>query len=99
MAGKSYEQQAKSKAEIAKKKVDIRGIGLYTLGKYRKNLSEKKMEEYNKIFKLYLLFLACSVSLSSQSFFEKVGNSSNKLSLEEVYSHDIKKLLEILQEY
>ena len=48
----------------------------------------------NKFFKLYLLFLACSVSFSSQSFFEKVDNSSNKLSLEETYSHDIKKTLD-----
>jgi len=48
----------------------------------------------NKIFKLYLLFLAFSVSLFSQSFFEKVDNSRNKLSLEEVYSDDIKKSLD-----
>ena len=48
----------------------------------------------NKIFKLYLLFLACSVSLFSQSFFEKVDNSSSKLSLEEIYYHDIKKSLD-----
>ncbi len=31
---------------IAKDTVDIRGIGLYTLGSFRKNLSENEKNEY-----------------------------------------------------
>jgi len=40
---------------IAMKSVDIKGIGLYTLGSHRKNLSDEKKEKYNKLFKSYFL--------------------------------------------
>ncbi len=40
---------------IAEKSVDINGIGMYTLGKYRKNLNEDQKIKYKKLFKSYFL--------------------------------------------
>ena len=40
---------------IAKKTVDIKGIGFYSLGKHRKGLAEKEKKEYIKIFEEYFL--------------------------------------------
>ncbi len=40
---------------IAKDTVDIRGIGLYTLGAARKNLSEKERSIYSERFEKYFL--------------------------------------------
>ncbi len=40
---------------IAKETVDIRGIGFYSLGKHRKNISDQKKEEYLEIFTKYFL--------------------------------------------
>ena len=40
---------------IAETNVDINGIGMYTLGKYRKSLNEEEKIKYNKLFKSYFL--------------------------------------------
>ena len=40
---------------IAEKSVDIDGIGMYTLGKYRKNLNEDQKIKYKKLFRSYFL--------------------------------------------
>ena len=40
---------------IAEKNVDIEGIGFYTLGKYRKSISEDEKNKYAKLFKSYFL--------------------------------------------
>jgi len=40
---------------IALKTVDIRGIGFYSLGKYRKNMSDQMKDEYLDIFTKYFL--------------------------------------------
>ena len=40
---------------IAEKNVDIEGIGMYTLGKYRKTLNEDQKIKYKKLFKSYFL--------------------------------------------
>ena len=40
---------------IAKETVDIKGIGLYTLGGARKNLDNTDKEKYSKLFKKYFL--------------------------------------------
>ena len=40
---------------IAEETVDIKGIGFYTLGGARKNLSEKDKEKYSRLFKNYFL--------------------------------------------
>ena len=41
--------------ELAKDTVDIKGIGFYTLGKYRKEISDEQKEKYNKLFEDYFL--------------------------------------------
>ena len=48
------EKIAKLKA-IAKKTVDITGIGFYTLGSYRKNITDGQKEEYKNLFEQYFL--------------------------------------------
>ncbi len=40
---------------IAKETVDIKGIGLYTLGSTRKNLNEDNKKKYSQLFELYFL--------------------------------------------
>ena len=40
---------------IAETSVDIDGIGMYTLGNYRKNLNEDQKIKYKKLFKSYFL--------------------------------------------
>ena len=40
---------------IAEESVDIDGVGLYTLGKYRKTLTNEQKEEYKKLFREYFL--------------------------------------------
>jgi len=42
-------------SEIALKAGDIEGIGYYTLGKYRKGMSDEELEEYSTLFKKYFL--------------------------------------------
>jgi len=51
----SKEKKMEKLRAIALKSVDIRGIGLYTLGSHRKNLSDTQREKYNKLFKEYFL--------------------------------------------
>ena len=41
--------------EIALATVDINGVGFYTLGSYRKNLTEEQKKEYTILFKKYFL--------------------------------------------
>tara|TARA_B100001778_G_C18504491_1_gene591234 strand:+ start:442 stop:1026 length:585 start_codon:yes stop_codon:yes gene_type:complete len=48
------EKQNKLK-DIADSTVDIKGIGFYTLGKFRKSLSDDKKKEYSILFKKYFL--------------------------------------------
>ena len=40
---------------IAKETVDIEGIGFYTLGTYRKEMSENELKKYNELFEKYFL--------------------------------------------
>ena len=49
-----FEKESELKS-IAKKTVDINGIGLYTLGSHRKNLSDSKKKEYLDLFNKYFL--------------------------------------------
>ena len=42
-------------SEIALKAADINGIGYYTLGKYRKGMSDEELEEYSALFEKYFL--------------------------------------------
>ena len=49
------EQKIEKLKSIAKETVDFRGIGYYSLGAHRKNLSDDKKKEYLDIFKKYFL--------------------------------------------
>ncbi len=51
----SKEEKINKLKEIAKRTVDIKGIGYYSLGAYRKNISEDKKKEYLDIFEKYFL--------------------------------------------
>ena len=51
----SQEFKTNKLSAIALKTVDIEGIGLYTLGKYRKELSDDQREEYAVLFEKYFL--------------------------------------------
>ena len=51
----SKEEKMEKLKSIALKSVDIKGIGLYTLGAHRKNLSDSEKKEYNELFNKYFL--------------------------------------------
>ena len=40
---------------VGEKSVDIKGVGLYTLGKYRKTLNDEQKKQYEELFKDYFL--------------------------------------------
>ena len=63
---------------IAKKTVDIRGIGFYSLGKYRKTISDQKKKEYLAIFTKYFL-KSFSSRLAQYSDPKIIVNSQKKL--------------------
>jgi phospholipid transport system substrate-binding protein len=49
------QQKIEELKSIAKEAVDIRGIGYYSLGTHRKNLSDDKKKEYLDVFEKYFL--------------------------------------------
>ena len=51
----SQEFKTKKLSEMALKTVDIKGIGYYTLGNYRKQLSDDQLEKYSVLFEKYFL--------------------------------------------
>ena len=51
----SKEKKIKKLKVIANETVDLRGIGFYSLGKHRKNLSDNEKNEYISLFKQYFL--------------------------------------------
>ena len=51
----SKDERIKELKKIAKDTVDIKGIGLYSLGSHRKGLSDEKEEEYSKVFEDYFM--------------------------------------------
>ena len=51
----SKEEKMEKLKIIAKETVDIRGIGYYSLGSYRKTISDQKKKEYFEIFEKYFL--------------------------------------------
>jgi phospholipid transport system substrate-binding protein len=53
--GLTKEERIEKLKEIAKDTVDITGIGFYSLGKHRKNLSEEQLENYKIVFEAYFL--------------------------------------------
>ena len=55
ITNKTKEERMNELKLIAIKSVDIKGIGLYTLGSYRKDLSDAQKEKYNDLFRNYFL--------------------------------------------
>ena len=51
----SKEEKMEKLKIIAKETVDIKGIGYYSLGTYRKIISNKKKDEYFEVFEQYFL--------------------------------------------
>ena len=51
----SKEEKIKKLMQIASETVDIDGIGSYTLGSYRKTISQNEISQYKILFKQYFL--------------------------------------------
>ena len=51
----SKEEKIEKLKEIASETVDIKGIGFYTLGAYRKSISNDQIKQYETLFKQYFL--------------------------------------------
>ena len=51
----TVEQKIKKLKVIASETVDINGIGLYTLGSYRKSITSDQKKEYHRLFRQYFL--------------------------------------------
>ncbi len=74
----SKDQKINKLKAIALKTVDIRGIGFYSLGKYRKNISDQKKKEYLEFFTQYFL-KTFSSRLAQYSDPKIMVNSQKKL--------------------
>ena len=74
----SKSQKIEKLKSIAEETVDIDGIGMYTLGLYRKNLSEDQKKRYKVLFKEYFL-KTFSSRLAEYSNPEIQVNSKEKL--------------------
>ena len=74
----SKDQKIEELKSIAEETVDIKGIGMYTLGAYRKTLSEDQKEEYEVLFREYFL-KTFSSRLAEYSNPEIQVNSREKL--------------------
>ena len=74
----SKEQKIEKLRSIAEETVDIEGIGMYTLGSYRKTLSEDQKKEYKILFYEYFL-KTFSSRLAEYSNPEIQVNSKEKL--------------------
>ena len=55
VASNSKEVREKKLSEMALKVADIKGIGFYTLGSFRKKLSEEELKKYGELFEKYFL--------------------------------------------
>jgi len=51
----TIEERIQKLKDIATDTVDIRGIGFYSLGSHRKNLSDDQLKKYEKVFSEYFL--------------------------------------------
>ena len=72
------EERIKKLKEIAKETVDIKGIGFYSLGSHRKNVSKDQLTSYMNIFEEYFL-KSFSSRLAEYSNPEIEVNSKKKL--------------------
>ena len=76
--GLTKEERIERLKEIARDTVDIRGIGFYSLGSHRKNLSKEQLENYKDIFEAYFL-KSFSSRLAEYSNPEIEVNSQKKI--------------------
>ena len=74
----SKEERIKELKSIAKDTVDIDGLGFYSLGAFKKNLTEEQLYEYKKVFSKYFL-KSFSSRLAEYSNPEIQVNSKKKL--------------------
>jgi phospholipid transport system substrate-binding protein len=74
----SKKERIEKLKKIAKDTVDIKGIGIYSLGHYRKNLDVQKKERYEKAFEQYFL-KSFSSRLAEYSNPEIEVNSKKKI--------------------
>ena len=51
----SKEEKIEKLKEIASETVDLKGIGFYSLGAYRKSISDDQIKQYETLFKQYFL--------------------------------------------
>ena len=72
------EERIEELKKIARDSVDIRGIGFYSLGAHRKNLSDNQLKRYEKIFTEYFL-KSFSSRLAEYSNPEIEVNSKKKI--------------------
>ena len=76
--GLTKKERIEKLKEIARDTVDIRGIGFYSLGSHRKNLSKEQLENYKNIFEAYFL-KSFSSRLAEYSNPEIEVNSQKKI--------------------
>ena len=70
----SKADKAKKVETIALEHVDIKGIGMYTLGSFRKTLDQENLKKYQKLFKKYFLkSLTSRLTDYSENEFEVIG--------------------------
>ena len=74
----SIEERIEKLKKIARDTVDIKGIGIYSIGAYRKNLSDEQLKKYEKIFSEYFL-KSFSSRLAEYSNPEIEVNSKKKI--------------------
>jgi phospholipid transport system substrate-binding protein len=72
------EERVEKLKNIAKETVDITGIGFYSLGSHRKNISKEQLDNYKKIFEAYFL-KSFSSRLAEYSNPEIEVNSKKKI--------------------
>ena len=89
LSDKSLPQEEKNKAieKIALENVDIKALGMYTLGNLRKTLAPEKLERYQKLFEKYFLkSLTSRLSDYSSKKFEVIGAEQKNAKYTIVYS-------------
>ena len=74
----TIEERVEKLKEIARDTVDIRGIGFYSLGAHRKNLTDDQLKKYEEVFSEYFL-KSFSSRLAEYSNPEIEVNSKKKI--------------------
>ena len=67
--------------KIALENVDIRGLGMYTLGDARKTLDKDTLNRYNKLFKIFLKSLTSRLNDYASNKFEVIDADEVQITL------------------